>query len=382
MSEIRPSAETQPLSRITDLMRGRLALTPATVALVAANVLVFAAMLANGAGLWHSPNHVQLAWGAGFGPATKDGQWWRLGTAMFLHFGLVHLGMNMWALWDGGRLVERLYGSLRFAGIFLASGLTGNLLSLIIAADRAVSGGASGAIFGIYGALLVWLWRERRTVHPTEFRWLFGGAALFSAATIGLGLLIPGIDNAAHIGGRVSGALLGAAAARPLTGRFVIKGRGQWVAAAAYAVMVAVLIMRIPDPLYRWKDELQARSEVLDFLATDQMIAQRWQELMSASRRGGASFEELAGRIESDITMEYQQSFEQLSALNLDAAAPSAETVAMLKRYAQLRSEASHMLAEGIRLKNQKMINEALEKARQAPYLARGEKPPPATPQP
>ena len=382
MSEIRPSAETQPLSRITDLMRGRLALTPATVALVAANVLVFAAMLANGAGLWHSPNHVQLAWGAGFGPATKDGQWWRLGTAMFLHFGLVHLGMNMWALWDGGRLVERLYGSLRFAGIFLASGLTGNLLSLIIAADRAVSGGASGAIFGIYGALLVWLWRERRTVHPTEFRWLFGGAALFSAATIGLGLLIPGIDNAAHIGGLVSGALLGAATARPLPGRVVIKGRRQWVAAAAYAVMVAVLIMRIPDPLYRWKDELQARSEVLDFLATDQMIAQRWQELMSASRKGGASFEELAGRIESDITMEYQQSFEQLSALNLDAAAPSAETVAMLKRYAQLRSEASHMLAEGIRLKNQKMIDEALEKARQAPYLARGEKAPPGTPQP
>ena len=78
--------------------------------------------------------------------------------------------------------------------------------------------------------------------------------------------------------------------------------------------------------------------------------------------------------------MEYQQSFEQLSALNLDAAAPSAETVAMLKRYAQLRSEASHLLAEGIRLKNQKMIDEALEKARQAPYLARGVKPPPPPP--
>ena len=381
MSEIRPSTDAQPLSHITDLMRGRLVLTPATVTLVAVNILVFAAMLANGAGLWHSPNHVQLAWGAGFGPATKDGQWWRLGTAMFLHFGLVHLGMNMWALWDGGRLVERLYGSLRFAGIFLASGLTGNLLSLIVAADRAVSGGASGAIFGIYGALLVWLWRERRTVHPTEFRWLFGGAALFTAATIGLGLLIPGIDNAAHIGGLVTGALLGAAAARPLPGRIATTGRRQWVAAAVYAVMVAVLIMRIPDPLYRWKDELQARSEVRDFLVTDQLIAQRWQELMSASKKGGATFEELAGRIESDITMEYQQSFEQLSALNLDAAAPSAETVAMLKRYAQLRSEASHLLAEGIRLKNQKMIDEALEKARQAPYLARGVKPPPASPE-
>jgi rhomboid protease GluP len=380
MTEFPISPERDSNTHVSDLMRGPVALTPVTAGLILTNFLVFAAMLANGAGLWHSPNTVQLAWGAGFGPATKDGEWWRLGTAMFLHFGLVHLGMNMWALWDGGRLVERMYGSLRFAALFLASGLTGNLLSLIVAGDRAVSGGASGAIFGVYGALLVWLWRERHHVHPTEFRWLFGGAALFSAVTIGFGLMITGVDNAAHIGGLASGALLGVALARPLAGGVSPKSNRPWIAAILYAVLVVVLIARIPDPLYRWKDELQARSEVRDFLATDRLISQRWQELMSAGKRGSATFDELAGRIESDITMEYQQSFEQLSALNLDAAAPSAETVAMLKRYAQLRSEASHLLAEGIRLKNQKMIDEALEKARQAPYLARGVKPPPAPP--
>jgi len=88
-------------------------------------------MLAYGAGLWHSPNDIQLAWGASFGPATKDGEWWRLATAMFLHFGLVHLAMNMWALWEGGRLVERLYGSGRFAVAYFISGLAGNLLSLV-----------------------------------------------------------------------------------------------------------------------------------------------------------------------------------------------------------------------------------------------------------
>lgn len=361
-------------------MRGRIALTPVTVALVVTNVLVFAAMLANGAGFWHSPNNVQLAWGAGFGPATKDGEWWRLGTAMFLHFGLVHLAMNMWALWDGGRLVERLYGSWRFAGIFVASGLTGNLLSLIVQGDRAVSGGASGAIFGIYGALLVWLWRERHAVHPTEFRWLFGGAAVFSAATIGLGLLIPGIDNAAHIGGLTAGALIGVALARPLADRSAPDGYLHRVAVGGYLAIVAVLVANIPEPSYRWHEELQARSEVRDFLAAEQLIAQRWQELMSEGKRGGASFDELAGRIESDITLEYQQSFEQLSALNLDPAAPSAEAVAVLKRYAQLRSEASHLLAEGLKLKDQRMIDEALEMARQAPYLARGIKPPPASP--
>ena len=128
------------------LMHGDLARTPATMALVAINLAVFVAMLMHGAGHWHSPNDVQLAWGAGFGPATKDGQWWRLGSALFLHFGLLHLSLNMWALWDGGRLVERLYGTLRFTVLYFASGLAGNLVSLLVQGDRAVSGGASGAV--------------------------------------------------------------------------------------------------------------------------------------------------------------------------------------------------------------------------------------------
>ncbi|MBA2723259.1 MAG: rhomboid family intramembrane serine protease, partial [Methylibium sp.] len=162
-------------------------------------------MLAFGAGLWHAPNDVQLTWGANFGPATKDGQWWRLGSAMFLHFGVLHLAMNMWALWDGGRLVERLYGHGRFAFIYLGSGVAGNLLSLVVQGERAVSGGASGAVFGVYGALLVCLARERSRVDPFEFRWLFGGVTVFSVATLALGFVIPGIDNAAHIGGLLAG---------------------------------------------------------------------------------------------------------------------------------------------------------------------------------
>ncbi|MEO7729181.1 MAG: rhomboid family intramembrane serine protease [Burkholderiales bacterium] len=112
-------------------MHGKLTLTPVTVALVVTNIVVLLVMLKYGAGLWHAPNDLQLAWGAGFGLATKDGEWWRLGSAMFLHFGLVHLAMNMWALWNGGWLVERLYDSSRCTFIYFVSGLTGNLASLI-----------------------------------------------------------------------------------------------------------------------------------------------------------------------------------------------------------------------------------------------------------
>lgn len=362
---------------IAELMRCSPALTPVTLALVATNVLVFVAMLAYGAGLWHSPNHIQLAWGAGFGPATKDGEWWRLGTAMFLHFGLVHLAMNMWALWDGGRLVERLYGSGRFVVVFFGSGLTGNLLSLIVQGDRAVSGGASGAIFGIYGALLVWLWRERRRVHPTDFRWLFGGAALFTAITIGFGLLIPGIDNAAHIGGLIAGALLGVILAPSLLFHGPTVGRySRWLATGTFLIIVTALIAHIPQPSYNWQEEQQARSEIRDFLATDERIAKRWQAILDTGRQGSASFDQLAGHIESDIALEYQHSFDQLSALSLDPAAPSTMTVEVLKKYAQLRSEASQELAEGLRMKDKKRINAALEKSRQAPYIARGIKPP------
>ena len=108
-----------------------------TKLLVGINLLVFLGTLISGAGLWHSSNSVQLAWGANFGPATQDGEWWRLCSAMFLHFGVIHLTLNLWALWDAGQLVERMYGHARFAAIYFGSGLTGNLLSLVFTEARA-----------------------------------------------------------------------------------------------------------------------------------------------------------------------------------------------------------------------------------------------------
>jgi rhomboid protease GluP len=197
--------ESAAPDNLTALMHAGSRRVPVTTTLLALNVAVFVLMLLAGAGWWHTPNGVQLAWGANFGPATQDGQWWRLFTALFIHFGVMHLALNMWALWDVGRLVEQVYGRWRFALLYCGSGVVGNLLSLVVHGNQAVSGGASGAIFSLYGALLVFLWRERRHVEPEEFRWLFGGATVFSLLMLGVGFVVPGIDNAAHGGGLLAG---------------------------------------------------------------------------------------------------------------------------------------------------------------------------------
>ena len=375
-----PKSETRPLLSVTDMMRGGILRAPVTAALIGINLAVFVAMLANGAGFWHSTNTIQLAWGANFGPATKDGEWWRLATAMFLHFGILHLALNMWALWDGGRLVERLYGMRRFVAIYLISGVVGNLLSLIVRGDYAVSGGASGAIFGVYGALLVSLWRERQQIEPYEFRWMFGAAAIFSIATVCLGFMITGIDNAAHIGGLITGALTGVVLTRRVTSNSPRPGRSRWVAAASLLVAVATMIARVPAPAYRWHDELEARAMVQEFLADDRRYSDRLQSILTTGRRRGESFEQLAGRIESDVALEYRDSFEELAGVDLDSMAPSVKTLEILKNYALLRGEAVQSLAEGVRLKDEKRILEALEQVKKAPLAASGASTAPATP--
>jgi rhomboid protease GluP len=327
----------------------RIARPHMTLLLIAVNVLVFLAMVLGSAGLWDTPGDVQLAWGANFGPATQDGEWWRLGSAMFIHFGMLHLAFNMWALWDGGHLVERMYGHLRFAMLYLASGLVGNLLSLVVQGNEAVSGGASGAIFGVYGALLVFLWHARRSLHVEEFRWLFWGALAFSSISIALGFLIPGIDNSAHIGGFVTGVASGVllAPTQPHTQK-----RRRLIAGGALLLAILALIARIPEPKYRWSEEIQVREEIARFVREEQAIKRSWYGIVQESEQGEATFDELAGHIDSEIGDRYEGSFEQLSQLPLDPALPSAPALENILQYVQHRRDASRALAQELRAKS------------------------------
>ena len=352
---------------LTALMAAPARSVPVTAGLLAVNVSVFALMLLVGAGFWHTPNGVQLAWGANFGPATQDGQWWRLFTALFIHFGVVHLALNMWALWDVGRLVEQLYGRWRFALLYALSGLLGNLVSLVLHGNQAVSGGASGAIFSLYGALLVFLWRERRNVEPGEFRWLFGGAAVFASLMLGVGFVVQGIDNAAHGGGLVAGALLGLVLARRWGQNGIVPNkRAAWGIATLLVLGTAVLVWKLPEPRYLLGEEQKARTAIQQFLAEDQRVSQRWGSLLANGPRSGSSFEELAGRIDTDVAAVYERSFEQLLAAQPTGAAPSAQQIEMLQSYANQRAEAARELSQGLRGQNPAQIRQALEHARKA----------------
>ena len=131
---------------------------PVTPALIAINVSVFLIMLAMGMALFGGKADTYLRFGANFAPLTTGGEWWRLLTCTVVHAGVLHLAFNMWALWDSGQLTERLFGSAWFTAIYLFAGVGGSLASMLWQ-PAAVSVGASGAIFGVFGALLAYLAR-------------------------------------------------------------------------------------------------------------------------------------------------------------------------------------------------------------------------------
>jgi rhomboid protease GluP len=180
----------------------------ATLTLLVANVLLFITAALGGAG-WFIPNAaIEIAAGSNFGALTAHGEWWRLVTALFVHFGIIHLLFNMWALAAFGALSERLLGITSFVFIYFVSGIAANLASISLRPSIDTAG-ASGAIFGILGALLAVYWRNKRTLPFTVVQSERTAVFMFASFALLGGFLYKGIDNAAHLGGLITGLLLG-----------------------------------------------------------------------------------------------------------------------------------------------------------------------------
>jgi rhomboid protease GluP len=182
-----------------------------------ANVAVFLAMvgvsLANGGSPLPDFSGDVLLWGANVGPYTLSGQWWRLLTYMFLHGGLFHIAFNMWALWNLGVLCESLYGRWTFGAIYLLTGIGGGLAS-VTWNPHVFSVGASGAIFGLAGALIASFYLGEFSVPRAALSGTLRSLAFFVGFNLFFGGLVRGIDNACHVGGLITGLILGALVAR------------------------------------------------------------------------------------------------------------------------------------------------------------------------
>ena len=176
-----------------------------TYGLIATNVLIWIATVWAGSDLLKGDTGVLLAWGANSAFEVQQNAWWRLMTATFLHAGVLHLLMNMLGLWSTGITVERIYGHKLFCLIYFGSGLLGAALSLHFSAQKGISVGASGAVFGVAGALLVAVWQHRQDLPKLFGKQTLSGLSFFILYSLMQGLK-PGIDNAAHLGGLIAGA--------------------------------------------------------------------------------------------------------------------------------------------------------------------------------
>jgi len=188
------------------LAAGDLGRYPVTTALMAINIVAYVGQILSGQALTY--------WGVNAGPLTLSGEYWRLFTAGFLHGGIFHIAVNMWCLWSLGRLSERLFGKWQTFSIYMLTGVGGALLSLASNANHAELG-ASGAVFGIVGAVMAGVKFGDLNISTGEKRAIFSSVVSFAILNFILGFsgfgssVFGRVDNMCHLGGFVSGLLVG-----------------------------------------------------------------------------------------------------------------------------------------------------------------------------
>jgi membrane associated rhomboid family serine protease len=215
---------------------GQFSAFPATVTLIAINVVVYLIEIAGGSGGINNPSgKVVFNFGL-FGPFVHEGDWYRLLTSGFLHASLIHIGFNMFLLYFIGRILEPALGTLRFTVLYFAALLAGSL-GVMILDPNALTLGASGAIFGILGATFVLARGRGMDAIAGEIGFLIVINLIFSftAANVSIG---------AHLGGLVAGVICGGAIVLGERGRFG-RNRLPFELAAMVAIGVISVVLAI-----------------------------------------------------------------------------------------------------------------------------------------
>lgn len=332
---------------------------PLTRALVAANVLVFVAMAGLSGALWHVPAVTLIGWGANYGPMTLGGQPWRLLSALFIHGGLLHVGLNMLALWQAGEVVEELFGRWRFLALYLGAGLLAGVASLAWRPE-VNSVGASGAIFGVFAALLVDLRLRRDLLPRAVFRRMRSGLLSFLAFSLFAGAVLPNIDNAAHLGGLLGGGLLGyALAPRPAGGRWPDLPTRLVASLAAGGLALAAWLGTVPPaPPMALQPPAPVATAPADqaiqaFAAEERELVLGYGLMMDGVQRRRLSTAEAVQTIEDELLPGWNRQLERLAvAQGAGGDGDGDWRLPALIHYARLRHDALQALLLGLRTRS------------------------------
>ena len=315
--------------------------------LIALNVGVFLVMAVLGVSVTGGHAEEYLRFGANFAPLTTGGEWWRLVTCLFIHAGILHLVFNMWALWDGGRLIERLFGNGGFLALYLFAGVCGSCASMLWN-QHVISAGASGAVFGVFGALLAYMTVERGSIPPDTLNRLRVSSSIFVMYSLFYGFVQSGIDNAAHLGGLAGGFVMGLSLARPLNAG---PRRGGNARRAALAVLLAAVTLPTaalltPDTSRVYRQAIELQKEVDAFNTEEKRLRAAFQDIAEQSRARKIDATAALNELRTNLLPAWDAAVARLANLELDAKAPARKDYELLLRYATLRRDGMTALAD------------------------------------
>jgi rhomboid protease GluP len=357
-------------TRLQDFQRTLTELTPRVVitpTILAINVTVYIVMLASGVDIMKPTIDSLLNWGANFGPKTTSGEWWRLLTCTFVHIGIFHILLNMWVLWDAGNLVERLVGNVGFLLLYMISGVMGSLASLFWN-PFVVSAGASGAVFGVYGALLGFLLRERGSIPREVLSRLRNSGLGFLAFNILFGMTQAWIDQAAHLGGLGAGFLCGLALSQPLTpdARGARLGRNILVTVGGVVAIVAGVFS-----LFSVNPNLATfQAELAKFDSVEKKALNTFNSAILRVQQNQLKDAELANIVEREVLPEWRAARERLAGIGSLPAKMQSRLTDLLE-YMKLRQEGWELLVQAARENNLQKANAANAKQAAAEAIAR-----------
>ena len=349
--------------------------TSPTHLLVGANVAAFVVMAAVFDAGWIEPASMRPynLFAANNGAATTDGEWWRLLTSMFVHYGLMHLLLNMWALLNIGPFLERLLGRALFGLIYLGAGLEGGLLSIAWNGDRVWSAGASGAIFGLYGALIGWLLHEKQGLPRRVFQPMLRSSLLFTALNVFFGLARPGIDNACHLGGFATGLVLGWLTALPVdpARRARAAGSRRWLAAGLVAGVTALGMWFTPRFDYSVRDELAWSDANKGWPEKEQDLIRQSNAQLQHYQQAGDNGAAYAAWLTAEMIPFYTHWQERLAALALTPGRITARRAAVIREVLRVKIAGYQQLARGVQAKDPAGVSAYVQAEQEAIRLIR-----------